>query len=273
MNIIITSYVKLPDMQSIFKNEFYFDIFLKSLKDCNYDGKFIVITNLKQDEIDENIIELFPPETIFFDYPFEIKNMDTYWDYKFPSLVEAIRSINISNTDTIFYCDSRDVFFQDLDFLNSFPSDETWVAVEDEKIKNSEWLQECSTYFFTKEECEKIKKIDKYMFNTGIFLTNIVHLNELSDNMYKLKPTRSSDQPLMNKLYYVNNLFQWLNILEPHNNFFNSINSHNNNWVKEDGKIYNIINGEKKYTSVIHQWDRRTNLKEIINGVYNEKNI
>ena len=267
MNIIITSYVELPDMQLIFKDEFYFDIFLKSLKDCNYDCKFIVITNLKQDEIDENIIELFPSETIFFDYPFEIKNIHTYWDDKFPSFVEAIRSIDISVTDTIFYCDAKDVFFQDLDFLNSFPSDETWVSAEDEKIKNSKWFQKVSTDYFTKEEYEKIKKIDKYNFNTGIFLTNIIHLNELSDNMYKLRPigkNHSSDQVLMNKLYYVNNLFQWLNILEPHNIFFNSINSHNNSWVKEDGKIYNIINRVKKYTSVIHQWDRRTNLKEII---------
>jgi hypothetical protein len=150
-----------------------------------------------------------------------------------------------------------------------FENKYTWFSRENQFLKDSEHMKNnIIRHKKYNKVWESLEQINEKFFNSGICVTNINHLQIIGKLMkeewelYDLRHT--SDQPILNKIYFLNKTMNFLRFLNEYNDYFVSISGHEGRWELIDGKIYNVIGNNKIYSSVIHQWDRRDDLKEII---------
>ena len=258
-----------------YKIQDYFIILLQSLQQCNFKDNLVVITNKEYSSE-----YVFPNNTFFVDVPYRI-NYTNLKREKFASIHFASEKLNLTDNDIIFICDARDVYFQDFDFIDKMELKHTWFSFENELLRESNHMKSNiikQEKYNNSKVWEKLEQINEKYINAGICLTNKKHLKIMGNLVrvewweHDLAKFNCCEQPVLNKIYFSNRSMDFIRILKAFNSRFVSINSHGGIWKCIDNKIYNFIEDKKIYSSVIHQWDRREDLKEIILNL-NEKRL
>ncbi|MDM5316175.1 hypothetical protein QUF49_09235 [Fictibacillus sp. b24] len=242
-------------------------VFFLSLEQTGYTGEVtLFIENINQ-ETQEMIkklniaVNLIPIQRVGLEYIFAINDYRYYLYYKF--MVE-----NESNYKDVLLTDIRDVFFQSDPFKEDWKRDSITVAKEcceiSKEIYNTRWILTkfgyhiynslqnktilCSgtTYGPSKQIIKYLKEMNAALFYNGYFSLSDQAVHNYIVYSEKIKPVSFSDNktgPIMTVA------------LEDENNLV----------INEKDQIL-LMNG--KVASIVHQYDRKSSLANMISTRY-----
>jgi len=185
---------------------------------------------------------------------------------------------NNSDYEYCMHTDVTDVFFQNNPFQN-IDLNKVVLSTEGLSLKEENWNKKIFISCYNQTVFDLCS--DKQVICAGIFgasKENFIKLcRKIVEESNNIKTLRGIDQPILNKLIYIDKIFEdnILNFHEPKDNF--SINLHAVTYYPklylnivdiQSNKVINKITNQKY--SIVHQYNRQANLYKNINNYYNQ---